>query len=396
MCKIAIVSDSITVQNAIQAKLVLLRSDDNIIKCDTSEMYKHVSPADIILLHTREINDITLTTISNIKKSNNVIIIFVEEINPKTLLNAYDLGVSDFCDVNTTNFELLIKIINAKKALKKNRTIERYKKQLRDKGVLKQNTDVYTHINEIVNTNFYKEILNAPILAISVDEKDHSKFALNSPDARIQLRESDFIINYENFKYMIILPETQLENGVVVFEKLRKKLDVDLKGELFKYNEETAKELQKKIEHLEIEREEKKLTLLIEQEQEETESDWLSNDLSEEKPKNYKLFQNIFNNKVEKVIEPAFYRTKQKYEKNFANTKIKYFTAQNRAEFMLINFDRTNSFQIIYKNSAQIGINFCYNGLDAPENETYEIPFSQLTIRRLSEFLERFINKGEK
>lgn len=398
MSKIAIVSDSSTILNSIQAKLVLLREDDTIIKCNSSELYKYSSTADIILFHVSEITDITLTAITNIKKNSNVIILLVEEINPKTLLNAYDCGITDFCNINITNFELLIKIINAKKSLNQYKTIERLKTSLRDKGVLKPNSDIYEQISDIVNANFFSEILNSSMLAVSIDEISHQKFLLDNVESRLSmiLRDSDFIINYAEFKYLIILPKTEIENAAKVFDKLKNKYNLEMKGILFTYTEESAKDLRNKIERLEVERAKSGVNLYIDNAaadyEFETEKDWLSNELTEEH-KNYKLFQNIFNKKLESVIEPAFYRTKQKYEKRFQNTKIKYFTDKNRAEFMLINFDKTNSLQIIYKNSAKVTVNIQYSGLDAPENENFEIIFSKLNTRGLMEILDRFINK---
>ena len=398
MSKIAIVSDSSTILNSIQAKLVLLREDDTIIKCNSSELYKYSSTADIILFHVSEITDITLTAITNIKKNSNVIILLVEEINPKTLLNAYDCGITDFCNINITNFELLIKIINAKKSLNQYKTIERLKTSLRDKGVLKPNSDIYEQISDIVNANFFSEILNSSMLAVSIDEISHQKFLLDNVESRLSmiLRDSDFIINYAEFKYLIILPKTEIENAAKVFDKLKNKYNLEMKGILFTYTEESAKDLRNKIERLEVERAKSGVNLYIDNAaadyEFETEKDWLSNEITEEH-KNYKLFQNIFNKKLESVIEPAFYRTKQKYEKSFPNTKIKYFTDKNRAEFMLINFDKTNSLQIIYKNSAKVTVNIQYSGLDAPENENFEIIFSKLNTRGLMEILDRFINK---
>lgn len=398
MSKIAIVSDSSTILNSIQAKLVLLREDDTIIKCNSSELYKYSSTADIILFHVSEITDITLTAITNIKKNSNVIILLVEEINPKTLLNAYDCGITDFCNINITNFELLIKIINAKKSLNQYKTIERLKTSLRDKGVLKPNSDIYEQISDIVNANFFSEILNSSMLAVSIDEISHQKFLLDNVESRLSmiLRDSDFIINYAEFKYLIILPKTEIENAAKVFDKLKNKYNLEMKGILFTYTEESAKDLRNKIERLEVEHAKSSVNLYIDNAaadyEFETEKDWLSNELTEEH-KNYKLFQNIFNKKLESVIEPAFYRTKQKYEKSFPNTKIKYFTDKNRAEFMLINFDKTNSLQIIYKNSAKVTVNIQYSGLDAPENENFEIIFSKLNTRGLMEILDRFINK---
>lgn len=391
MSKIAIISEKAEVLASLEAKLVLLRENDNVIKCKTSEMYKQSATCDIILFHTDKVDDITLTTISNLKKTNNALILISDEIDSKSLLSAYDTGANDFCTTSVTNFELLIKIINAKKVLKCARTIERFKKQLREKGVMKQNSNIYTHINEVVNANFYSEIINAAILAISIEVGADVEQRLES-----LLRASDFIVNYDELKYLIILPETELKNGQIVFEKLKKRLGSDIKGILFKYNEESAKELQSKIKRLEVQCEEQHTDFFTEEknELEEIESDWLIDEKSE--TGNFKLFQNIYNNKSENIIEPAFYRTKQKYEKNFQNTKIKYYTDKNKAEFLLINFDTTNSFQIIYKNSAKVGIQMQYSGLDAPENDSFELPFSKLNIRVLCDLLEKFINKGAK
>lgn len=123
MSKIAIISEKAEVLASLEAKLVLLRENDNVIKCKTSEMYKQSATCDIILFHTDKVDDITLTTISNLKKTNNALILISDEIDSKSLLSAYDTGANDFCTTSVTNFELLIKIINAKKVLKCARTI---------------------------------------------------------------------------------------------------------------------------------------------------------------------------------------------------------------------------------------------------------------------------------
>ena len=171
MSKIAIVSERITNLHLIESKLVLLRKDDSIVKCATSEIVKGTTNADIILFNTTQIDDITLATISKIKRNNNVIILLVPEINPKTLLEAYDLGISDYCSLEVTNFELLIKIINAKKFLKQYNTIERLKTQLREKGVLKPSADINTKLSDILNANFYKEISGVTMISLGVEEK---------------------------------------------------------------------------------------------------------------------------------------------------------------------------------------------------------------------------------
>jgi len=133
----------------IQSKLILLRKDDVIIKCDTENAIKSTSDADIILLHTPELTERTLDLITTLKGKTNEIILILETYNPKVLLNTYDKGIYDFCTINVTNYELLIKIINAKKALKKEKKLETLKNILKNKGSLKHYSEVYTNIETL-------------------------------------------------------------------------------------------------------------------------------------------------------------------------------------------------------------------------------------------------------
>lgn len=399
MGKIAIVSDSVTVLNSLQSKLALLREDDHVIKSEIATAYKLTAAANVILLHAPEISDITLTTITKLKNNKNSIILVLEHFDPKLLLEAYDKGVNDFCGTNITPSELLIRIVNAKKTIKNLTISQKQKILLQNKGVLKYSSDIYTNLEDILIPEFHKELYASSILAIEINKEEQEHFILNNQETILTslLRETDFIINYDDFKYLIILTKTTTEKGTRVFEKIYTKLDKCITGVLFDYQNENPKELLSKIEHLKIEREENNLTLYINKNEqpEETETDWLSDSFSEEPTKTYKLFQNIYTAKTEKVIQPVFYRSKQKFERQLANSKIKYYTDKKSAEFILANFDRTNSFKIELKNSAKIGIEIKYTGLDAPENENLELPFSQLTTHNLSEMIENFINKGE-
>ena len=74
MGKIAIVSNSITVLNSLQSKLVLLREDDSVLLFNHSEITKATNSAEVILFHATDISDITLATITQAKKDNNAII----------------------------------------------------------------------------------------------------------------------------------------------------------------------------------------------------------------------------------------------------------------------------------------------------------------------------------
>lgn len=397
MSKIAIVSDKTTLHQTIQSKLILLRKDDVIIKCDTENAIKSTSDADIILLHTPELTERTLDLITTLKGKTNEIILILETYNPKVLLNTYDKGIYDFCTINVTNYELLIKIINAKKALKKEKNLETLKNILKNKGSLKHYSEVYTNIADIINGNNIPEFRNSTILALTLIPDNQKNLNINNFENNIPVRENDIIINYEPSKYLILLPQTSLQNGIPVFNKISEYSQTNIKGVIFEYNNENANEIKNKIKRLETELDNTNENLLTWEfkESEETEDDWLNTEITETK-KNYKIFQNIYNKKIQSVIEPVFYRTKQKYEKALKNTKIKYYTDKDRCEFIVVNFERNNTLQINFNNSALLNINLIFKGLDTPENETSSVSFSDFTTRYLTDLLEEFIQKGEK
>ena len=397
MSKIAIVSDKTTLLNTIQNKLILLRSDDIVVKCDNENAIQKTLDTDVILLHTPELTEKALEFITTIKKKSNEIILILENYNPKILLKAYDIGIRDFCTVDVTNFELLIKIINAKKFLKKERTLENYQKILKIKGCIKDSSNIFTNITDIINENNYRELQNASLLALLINENSMQNINITEFENKLNLRNEDIVINYEHNKYLIILPKTSTQNASIVFNKIFQATNEIVKGIIFEYESENAKEIKNKIQRLETELENSNENLFIWnfKETEETEEDWLNTELSETH-KNYKIFQNIYNKKIESVIEPVFYRIKQKYEHTLKNTKIKYYTDKTRSEFMIINFERTNCFQINFNNHAKLEVNLIYKGLDTPENEQIKIAFSEFTTRTLTDLLEDFIKKGEK
>ena len=125
--------------------------------------------------------------------------------------------------------------------------------------------------------------------------------------------------------------------------------------------------------------------------EDEKEEDWLDTEISIDEPKNYKFFQTIYNNKSEKVITPVFYRTFQKYENNFKDTKIKYYVDKTSAELVVVNFDVKNEFRISFQNSPKVKIEEIYSKINANESKEYLMSFADLTIRNLTSLVEKFI-----
>lgn len=123
----------------------------------------------------------------------------------------------------------------------------------------------------------------------------------------------------------------------------------------------------------------------------ETLDDWL--DTPHISEKNYKLFKQIFNKKLEKVIAPVFYRLQKSYEEKLFNTKIEQYTDENQSVFCLKNPKQESKLKIVYPGFAKIIIYITHAGLDSPENSEITMPLNKITQKELIRIVEDFIKE---
>jgi len=350
MSKITIVSDRHSILNTIESKLILLRNDDIITKCDVANIKKETTDADIILFHQQTITDETLKTITQIKNDFNAIVLIIENITPQYILKAYDCGVCDFCNEHITNFELAVKIINIKKQISAQKTITKFKNILKARNILKKESNIFLNLTDIFNYYDINELANALIITLTFIPEQRDEQSVSNLETILKFRENDTIVKIENFKYLIIFPNTSINNALNIYNKIKENCPTKIKGFAFEYKNETPEEIQTKILKIETELDETKQDFMIWEPLEsfDTQNDWLDTDENSNTGKNYKIFQNIYNKKIETIIKPVFYRTKQKFEKGLKNSKIKYFTDKDRCEFTIINFEYAISFEIIF------------------------------------------------
>ena len=121
----------------------------------------------------------------------------------------------------------------------------------------------------------------------------------------------------------------------------------------------------------------------------ETLDEWLVD--AEDKPKNYKIFRQIFNKKMEKVITPVFFRLQKAWEEKLFNTEIEQYTDSERCVFHLKNKKQDSTLRIVYPGFAKIVIYMTHEGLDSPENTEIQLPLTKITQKKLVEIVEEFI-----
>ena len=118
---------------------------------------------------------------------------------------------------------------------------------------------------------------------------------------------------------------------------------------------------------------------------------WLSDDEKDEK--NYKLFKNAYNNKLEKVITPVFFRLQKAYEEKLFETKISQYSDELQSVFQLSNKKQESRLKIIYPGFAKIVIYIIHDGLDSPENKEISLNLNEITPKILSKIVEDFIKE---
>ena len=137
-----------------------------------------------------------------------------------------------------------------------------------------------------------------------------------------------------------------------------------------------------------------KLTAVFLEEKVKTLDDWLDDE--EKSDKNFKLFKNAYNNKLEKVIAPVFFILLKTYEEKLFNTKIEQYSDELQSVFQLKHGARESRLKILYPGFAKIVIYITHEGLDTPENREITLHLNEVTQKGLAKIVEDFIKEFKK
>ena len=149
------------------------------------------------------------------------------------------------------------------------------------------------------------------------------------------------------------MPNTDLNGAIFVLNKIKDKLSYDICAGI----SDISDKIFDKFEHCALKALAESLALnsdytLAKDEQTETLDDWLV----DKSVNDFKLFRQMFNKKLEKVITPVFYRLQQTYEEKLFDTKIEQYVDENRCEFNLKSKKGDSSLKIIYPGFGKITI----------------------------------------
>ncbi len=399
MNNILLITDDTSTIEAFDDKLVLLRESDRVSYCDYEDAPDVIfeNSYDITIIQEHEDKERTLNLIKYIKDKCLNIILLTNNYDRNFVLSAYDEGIDDYVSVKADPSEMLIRVINCIKKSNLKNEISRYKNYLKEYGVISESTGFFSQkfAPEICQLEINNFSNSGALIILSPDEEGKASFSADkfSDAIKKSIRHGDIVANASGSKYYIMLSETGLNGAVAVYEKIKAELKdgftikagiCEIKGSNFTDSEKRA---QCALSEAMINNQE----MVIYADKNETLDEWL--DTPQMSEKNYKLFKQIFNKKLEKVIAPVFYRLQKSYEEKLFNTKIEQYTDENQSVFCLKNPKQESRLKIVYPGFAKIIIYITHAGLDSPENSEITMPLNKITQKELIRIVEDFIKE---
>ena len=397
---ILLISEDENATELILNKLVLLRDNDKITKCNCKETKKALQNSlyCIVLLHADiKEQELIFKTIKTIKetKPDSEIILIPNDINTELILKAYDAGIYDYVPIDAESFDFVIKTINCYKLRTLKNIEQRNEKFLYQQGVIDEKTNLYkcNYLKDIfIDIADDLRIQNGIFSILTLNDKNKTKISTNRLAGIIKttVRGDDIIATARGGKFYLILPNIDLEGTKKLIQKIQDKM-----GEEFKIHAGMSKIGIQSFETLDkitqdslksaIQNDEMAVSL---SEVTGMQNGWLE-DEDQPRHKDFKLFKVAFTNKMKNVIEPIFFRFQKECETKLTNTQVSQYANNIESVFSLKNETLHSELVIRFNGYAKFKIEINHSGLDSAENTKLEIPLSQLTDKELTKLLKQ-------
>lgn len=397
---ILLISEDENATELILNKLVLLRDNDKITKCNCKETKKALQNSlyCVVLLYADiKEQELIFKTIKTIKetKPDSEIILIPNDINTELILKAYDAGIYDYVPIDAESFDFVIKTINCYKLRTLKNIEQRNKKFLYQQGVIDEKTNLYkcNYLKDIfIDISDDLRIQNGIFSILTLNDKNKTKISTNRLAGIIKttVRGDDIIATARGGKFYLIIPNIDLEGTKKLIQKIQDKM-----GEEFKIHAGMSKIGIQSFETLDkitqdslksaIQNDEMAVSL---SEVTGMQNGWLE-DEDQPRHKDFKLFKVAFTNKMKNVIEPIFFRFQKECETKLTNTQVSQYANNIESVFSLKNETLHSELVIRFNGYAKFKIEINHSGLDSAENTKLEIPLSQLTDKELTKLLKQ-------
>lgn len=399
---ILLISDDDRLSKILVKKLIFMRMNDNVIVSDYEHARRNIQIAlpEIILLHEVSDKMESINLINDIVKNDDTssVILLVDSYDADFILSAYDAGIVDFVQASAADFELVIRAVNNLKNASVKFKARRNSRLLIQTGVIDELTGFYSarFAQQVIENEInYNLLEDGVLMAVEPDEESKTKFSAEKMAAAVKLsvRAYDVVTLAKGAKFYILLPKTDCNGAETVLQKIKSNYGCgfNIKAGIANFKGKSFERVEHEVLKALSEAAYSSQDYIFVEDKRETLDEWL--DVDTEGVKNYKLFRQMFNKKMDKVIAPVFFRLQKAYEEKLFGTKIEQYTDSEQCVFMLKNRKHESCLRIVYPGFAKIVIYITHEGLDTPEDTEISMPLTKITQKELIKIVEDFIKE---
>lgn len=400
---VVIISNHKPIAEQLASKIVLLRSVDSIAIFDYENALKSLQEKipDLILIYSPSNENTEIIQQIKFKQSlrNTPIIFVTDSINEEQLFNAFDIGISDFLTLNLNEGQILMKIMWGLQKSQLLKELENKSKILESLGVTDKESGFYKALftEKAFKINFENIIKNketAIFMALSADI--HCKNILPqtflASVLKKSLRKEDIIGFAPDNKFYIILSKTNKEGVLKTYEKIKNNLSdsysisaaaIQIKDANF---EATERLISKSLTNAVIKG---SSLIFIDEKNENKALGWL--DKSDLKETNFKMFQQIFMKKFNKIVTPIFFQMQTILQDKLFETNVEQYVNESESMFILEKTPFKSYIKIKYPGHTKINIDIVHASLKEKTSERVTFDINELTSNKLEEILQKLV-----
>lgn len=404
---VILVTNNESIINLLSSELVQLRNIDSILirtYQDALSSIESENPQAIILNCQNSMEEpFCLDLIRKIKDiTSTPIILLVESYNPQFVKIASKAGINDVVAIQYSNSEILMRTIWSLQKNELRQQHKKYEKLLKQIGAIDENTGFYTYkYSSKVFQNemdyIHSKKIDGIFLALEPNEKSRLKPSTDNIIDTIKnnVRATDTISHTRNKNtFYILLANTNLEGSMVVWSRLNKFIGADetLCGCIYNVDNSSFEEIEEELKDGLLKAKTSPNLLYIIDSEIKKNDNWLEDNVipSHNTRKNFKLFRQIFNKKLEKVIKPAIEELLKEYEDVLTSTNTPLVETETSFSVKFVHRRQESEF-VISQEENFVVIESKHSGLDSPENKKYSINLNELTTKEINNDFEDFI-----
>lgn len=404
---IILVTNNETMIGLLSSELVQLRNIDSILirnYQNTLETIESEKPQAVIINCQNSMEEpFCLDLIRKIKEISSIpIILLVESYNPTFIKVANKNGISDVLSIQYGNSEILMRTIWSLQKNELRQQHKKYEKLLTQLNAIDENTGFYTpkysdkvFQNEIDYLNTKK--IDGVFVAIAPNKESRLQPSVDNIIETIKnnTRATDTVAHTKSKDtFYLLLENTNLEGSMVVWNRINKAIGADetICAVVCPIENKDYDQIEVELkEGLELSKTSPNFLHIVQSSQKKNDN-WLENDGSTPltNSKDFKLFRQIFNKKLEKIVKPAVEELIEEYKDILFNTETPLVETDDSFSVKFVNKRQESEFKLTQKSNI-IQVEAIHNGLDSPENKSYSIGLNDITTREIQNEFEDFI-----